>query len=64
MTDAPNGSEAPRRKRGGGVRTEAGKAESRRNALKGSLRAKVVFTPEMAARIVERNRIFTEQFKQ
>jgi hypothetical protein len=62
-TDAENGSEVPPRKRGGGVRTEAGKANSRRNALKGSLRAKVVFTPEMAARIVERARICTEQFK-
>jgi hypothetical protein len=62
-TDAQNGTEIPPRKRGGGVRTEAGKANSRRNALKGSLRAKVVFTPEMAARIVERTRIFTEHFK-
>jgi hypothetical protein len=61
--DAQNGSEVPPRKRGGGPRTEAGKARSRRNALKGSLRSKVVFTPEMAARIVERTRIFTEQFK-
>src|SRR5262249_42784692 len=39
-TDAQNGTEIPPRKRGGGVRTEAGKANSRRNALKGSLRAK------------------------
>jgi hypothetical protein len=62
-TDAQNGSEVPPRKRGGGPRTETGKARSRRNALKGSLRSKVVFTPEMAARIVERTRIFTEQFK-
>jgi hypothetical protein len=62
-TDAQNGTEIPPRKRGGGVRTEAGKANSRRNALKGSLRSKVVFTDEMAARIVERTRIFTEQFK-
>jgi hypothetical protein len=62
-TDAWNGAEVPPRKRGGGVRTEAGKANSRRNALKDSLRAKVVFTPDMAARIVERTRIFTEQFQ-
>jgi hypothetical protein len=62
-TDAQTGTEVPPRKRGGGVRTEAGKANSRQNALKGSLRSKVVFTPEMAARIVERTRIFTEQFK-
>jgi hypothetical protein len=62
-TDAQNGSEVPPRKRGGGPRTEAGKANSRRNAVKGSLRAKVVFSDEMAARIVERNRIFTAQYK-
>jgi hypothetical protein len=62
-TDAQNGSEVPPRRRGGGVRSEAGKANSRRNALKDSLRAKVVFTDEMAARIVERNRILTEQFQ-
>jgi hypothetical protein len=58
-----NGTEVPPRKRGGGARTEAGKANSRRNALKGSLRAKVVFTAEMAARIVERTRTFTEQYR-
>src|SRR5262249_16440025 len=36
---------------------------SRRNSTKGSLRAKVVFTQDMAARIVERTRTFTAQYK-
>jgi hypothetical protein len=61
--DAQNGSAVPPRKRGGGPRSGSGKAQSRRNALKGSLRAKVVFTPDMAARIVERTKTFTDQYK-
>jgi hypothetical protein len=53
----------PRKKRGGGARSEEGKRASRANSLKESLRSKVVFTPEMAAAIVDRTRIFTEQYR-
>src|SRR5262245_25861839 len=51
------------RKGPGGVRSEAGKRASRANAVKDSLRSKVVFTPEVAALVVERTKIFTEEYR-
>jgi hypothetical protein len=62
-TQAESGTEAPPRKGRGGVRTPEGKRVSRANALKDSLRSKVVYTPEIAAAIVELTKIFTEQHR-
>jgi hypothetical protein len=62
-TQAQAGAETRARKRGGGPRTPEGKRTSCANALKDSLASKTVFTPEMAAAIVERTRIFTQQYK-
>jgi hypothetical protein len=55
--------QGPRKKRGGGVKTERGKQSSRCNSLKHSLCSKVVFSPDLAAAIIERTEILTEQFK-
>ena len=43
------------RKRGGGPRTLAGRMRSRENSVKSSLRSKVVFSKDMARRILDRN---------
>ena len=51
------------RKRGGGVRTLAGRMKSRENAVKSSLRSKVLFSKDMAVRILDRYQILKEQFQ-
>jgi hypothetical protein len=50
-------------KRGGGPRTPAGRTRARENAVKSSLRSKVLFSEDMACRILDRNAILAEQFK-
>jgi hypothetical protein len=53
----------PPGKGGGRVRSEESKRASRGNAVKDSLRSKVVFIQEVAALIVERARVFTEEYR-
>ena len=50
------------KKRGGGPRTLDGRNRSRENSVKSSLRSKVVFSTDMAGRILERNWILDSQF--
>jgi len=60
----PAAAESPPPPKGPGeVRTEDFKRSSRGNAVKDSLRSKVVFTPVMAAAIAVLKRIFTTQFQ-
>ena len=55
--------QATPKKRGGGPRTLRGRMTSRENAVKSSLRSKVVFSKDMASRILERNWILDSQFR-
>lgn len=55
--------QAAPKKRGGGPRTLRGRMKSRENAVKSSLRSKVVFSKDMAIRILERNRILDAQMR-
>src|SRR5262249_19360175 len=60
----PAAAESPPPPKGrGGVRTQDGKRSARGNAVKDSLRSKVVFTPAMAAAIAVLKQIFTTQFQ-
>ena len=59
----PTEAQAPPRKRGGGPRSVQGRMRSRENAIKSSMRSKVVFSKDMASRILERNRILNAQFR-
>jgi hypothetical protein len=54
--------QAPPKKKGGGPRTLSGRMRSRANAVKSSLRSKVVFSADMASRILERNSVLEDQF--
>ena len=49
------------KKRGGGPRTLSGRNRSRENSVKSSLQSKVVFSADMAARILERNWILDSE---
>ena len=50
------------KKRGGGPRTLAGRMRSRENSVKSSLRSKVIFSKDMARRILDRNTTLDEEF--
>ena len=50
------------RKRGGGPRTLSGRMRSRENSVKSSLRSKVIFSKDMAGRILDRNATLDEEF--
>src|ERR1700704_4042465 len=58
----PDPAEAPRKKRGGGPKTEAGKQSSRWNAYQHGMRAKVLMPDEMAAAVAERKDDLTQEF--
>jgi hypothetical protein len=58
----PNPVEAPRKKRGGGPKTEAGKQSSRWNAYQHGMRAKVLMPDDMAAAVAERKDDLLQEF--
>src|SRR5260370_5520915 len=58
----PNPAEAPRKKRGGGPKTEAGKQSSRWNADQHRMRAKVLMPADMAAPVAERQDDLLQEF--
>jgi hypothetical protein len=58
----PTPVEAPARKRGGGPRTEEGKASSRWNAFKHGMRAKVLMPEDMADAVAARKEELLEEF--
>src|SRR5258705_9060172 len=53
---------APARKRGGGPRTPEGKEQSKRNALKHGMRAKVLLPDDLAAAVAERTAELAGEF--
>src|SRR5258708_20422882 len=53
---------APARKRGGGPRTPEGKEQSKRNALKHGMRAKVLLPDDLASAVAERTAELAGEF--
>src|SRR5258707_95790 len=61
--DAPKSEATPARKRGGGPRTPEGKEQSKRNALKHGLRAKVLLPDDLAAAVADRKTQLNGEFE-